>query len=45
MARKKILVTEKIAEEGLDILRKRGYQVDVKLELTPEELREVIAPL
>lgn len=44
MARKKILVTEKIAEEGLDVLRKRGYQVDVKLELTPEELREVIAP-
>ena len=30
MARKKILVTEKIAEEGLDILRKRGYQVGHK---------------
>lgn len=41
---KKILVTEKIAEEGLEALRKRGYQVDVKLDLSPEQLIEEIAP-
>lgn len=41
---KKILVTEKIAEEGISALRKRGYQVDVKLELTPEQLIEAIPP-
>ncbi|WP_165056169.1 MULTISPECIES: phosphoglycerate dehydrogenase [unclassified Adlercreutzia] len=41
---KKILVTEKIAEEGIEALEKRGYQVDVKLDLTPEQLIEVIPP-
>lgn len=41
---KKILVTEKIAEEGLAALRKRGYQVDVKLDLTPEQLIDEIEP-
>ena len=43
-AQKKILVTEKIADEGLESLRKRGYLVDVKLDLTPEELIEAIPP-
>lgn len=41
---KKILVTEKIAEEGVLALQKRGYQVDVKLDLTPEQLKSEIAP-
>lgn len=35
---KKVLVSEKLAEAGLDILRDKGYEVDVKLDLTPEEL-------
>jgi len=37
----KVLVAEPIAEEGLDILRKQA-DVDVKLELKPEELISVI---
>lgn len=41
---KKILVTEKIADEGLHILRERGYQVDVELDLTPDMLVEAISP-
>jgi len=36
-----ILVTEPIAEEGLDVLRKHA-QVDVKLKLAPEELQATI---
>lgn len=35
---KKVLVTEKVAEEGLQVLRNKGLQVDVKLKMTPEEL-------
>lgn len=35
---KKVLVTEKLADAGLAILRGKGYVVDVKLEMTPEEL-------
>ena len=35
---KKVLVTEKLAEAGLEILRGEGYEVDVKLNLSPEEL-------
>ena len=34
----RILVTEKIAEAGLEKLRKSGHEVDVQLELSPEEL-------
>ncbi len=41
---KKILVTEKIAQEGIDALKGRGYEVDVKLKLSPEQLRKEIAP-
>ena len=41
---KKILVTDKIADEGLEILAKRGYDVDVKLELSHDELVDTIAP-
>lgn len=39
---KKVLVSEKVAEECLEILRDRGYQVDVKFDMTPEELIETI---
>ena len=35
---KKVLVTEKLADAGLDILRRKGYEVDVRLDLSPEEL-------
>lgn len=35
---KKVLVTEKLAEAGLDILRERGCEVDVLLELAPADL-------
>ena len=35
---KKVLVTEKVADEGLAILREKGFEVDVKLKLSPEEL-------
>ncbi len=38
----RILVTEKIAESGLDKLRAAGHEVDVQLELTPEGLLEAV---
>lgn len=41
---KKILITEKVAKEAIDALEGRGYEVDVRLKLSPEELREVIKP-
>lgn len=41
---KRILVTERIADEGIESLRKRGYEVDVKLDLAPEELIATIPP-
>ena len=44
MDQKKVLVTDAIAEEGLEALRARGYAVDVKLGLSPHELIEVIPP-
>lgn len=34
----RILVTEKLAESGLDLLREAGHDVDVQLGLSPEEL-------
>jgi len=34
----KVLVAEKIAEAGIELLRKAGHEVDVKLDLSPEEL-------
>ena len=36
----RILVTEKISQEGLDNLRNSGYEVDEKLDLSPEKLME-----
>lgn len=39
----RILVTEEIAEGGLDRLRAAGHDVDVRLGLSPEELRAALA--
>ncbi len=41
---KKILITEKVADECLGILRRHGYEVDVCLGLSHDELVERIAP-
>lgn len=40
----KVLVTEKLAEAGLDLLRAKGYEVDVILDLSPDELIATIPP-
>lgn len=34
----KVLITEKLAQEGIDHLEEAGHEVDVKLGLSPEEL-------
>jgi D-3-phosphoglycerate dehydrogenase / 2-oxoglutarate reductase len=39
----RVLVTEKIAQPGLDRLASAGHQVDVQLELSPEQLLEAVA--
>lgn len=41
---KKVLITEEIAEEGIEALKTRGYDVDVKLGLSEDEIKEVIEP-
>ena len=38
----RVLVTEKIADPGLDRLRDAGHEVDVQLDLTPEQLLEAV---
>ncbi|MCC5912172.1 MAG: phosphoglycerate dehydrogenase [Clostridiaceae bacterium] len=38
----KVLVAEKIAEKGIEVLRKEGLQVDVKLGIDREELLKII---
>ena len=38
----KVLVAEKIAQEGIDILESKGYEVDVKLKLSRFELLRII---
>lgn len=40
----KVLVTENIAQEGLDALRAKGYEVDVILDKTQDELADLIGP-
>jgi D-3-phosphoglycerate dehydrogenase len=40
----KVLVTEKLAESGIELLKDEGFEVDVLLGLSPEELRERIGP-
>ncbi len=39
---KKVLVSEKLAEAGLAVLRDKGIEVDVRLKMTPEELLAAI---
>lgn len=39
----RVLVTEKIAEKGLELLREAGHDVDVQLGLDPIELKSAIA--
>ncbi len=39
----RVLITEKLAERGLDLLRDAGHDVDVKLGLTPSEIETAIA--
>jgi len=40
----KILVSDKLAEEGIEILKKEpGFQVDVKVGLKPDELSSIIS--
>lgn len=38
----KVLVAEKIAAAGIELMRDRGFEVDVRLDLTPETLVEAI---
>jgi D-3-phosphoglycerate dehydrogenase / 2-oxoglutarate reductase len=38
----RVLVTEKIADTGLDRLREAGHDVDVRLEPSPDELVELV---
>jgi len=38
----RVLVTEKIADSGLDRLREAGHEVDVRLDFTPETLPELV---
>src|SRR4051812_24964333 len=38
----RVLVTEKIADAGLDRLRAQGHEVDVSLAPTPDELLQLI---
>ena len=44
MTHKKVLVADRIAKEGIDVLRDKGYDVDVKLDLTEDELAAQIVP-
>ncbi|MDA8400220.1 MAG: phosphoglycerate dehydrogenase [Actinomycetota bacterium] len=39
----RVLVTEKLAETGLEVLRAAGHEVDVQLDTGPEELLEIVA--
>ncbi len=38
----KVLIAEKLADEGIKLLQDKGHEVDVKLEMTPEELKAAI---
>jgi D-3-phosphoglycerate dehydrogenase len=38
----RVLVTEEIADAGLDVLRDAGHEVDVRLGLSPEQLAEAL---
>ncbi|MFR1166344.1 MAG: hypothetical protein ACLSDQ_01235 [Adlercreutzia equolifaciens] len=41
---KKILVTEDLVQEGIDSLTEHGYEVDMLIDPTVEELASAIAP-
>ncbi len=41
---RKVLVTEEVAPEAIAALEGRGYEVDVRLGATPEELEAIIEP-
>ncbi|WP_304427310.1 phosphoglycerate dehydrogenase [uncultured Adlercreutzia sp.] len=41
---KKILVTEDLVQEGIDALTEQGYEVDMLIDPSPEELIGAIAP-
>ncbi|HWE71374.1 MAG TPA: NAD(P)-dependent oxidoreductase, partial [Acidimicrobiales bacterium] len=38
----RVLVTEKLAQTGLDLMAAAGHQVDVQLDLSPEELLSAV---
>ncbi|MFO8052681.1 MAG: phosphoglycerate dehydrogenase [Candidatus Omnitrophota bacterium] len=39
----KVLISDKLSKEGIQILEKAGFQVDCKYSLSPEELKKEIA--
>ncbi len=39
----KVLVSDRIAEEGINLMEEQGFQVDVKLDLSHEDLVEIIS--
>ena len=39
----RVLVTEKLAPAGLELMAEAGHQVDVQLDLSPEELIAAVA--
>ncbi|MDQ4075617.1 MAG: phosphoglycerate dehydrogenase, partial [Chloroflexota bacterium] len=41
-AKRQILITDPLVEEGVDLLRESGAQVDLRYDLTPEELESII---
>ncbi|MBN1636584.1 MAG: phosphoglycerate dehydrogenase [Deltaproteobacteria bacterium] len=38
----KVLVSDKLSEKGVEILKKGGFEVDVNIGLKPEELKKII---
>lgn len=40
----KVLITERIAQEGIDAIASKGYDVDVRLDLSEDELIDIIEP-
>ena len=42
MTSNRIVIAETIAESGLDRLRAAGFEVDVQLDKTPEEMQEIL---
>lgn len=39
----KVLVCDEISESGIKLLRNAGFQVDIKFNITPEQLKQTIA--